>query len=63
MYDSSKIFDFKFTFPTLDEVIQTVKHFNKTTLGLRNPDKGLAGILLEIKDTHVFINTKHLVSQ
>ena len=40
------VFDYKFTFPTLSEVIEMVINFNKLHQGKRNPDGRLAGILI-----------------
>lgn len=48
------IFDFKFTFPLLSEVIEMVISFNKLHQGKRNPDGRLAGILIEAKDSQMY---------
>jgi len=48
------IFDFKFTFPLLSEVIEMVIDFNKQHKGKRNPDGRLAGILIEAKDSQMY---------
>ena len=50
------IFDFKFTFPTLDEVIEMVIKFNQQHKGKRNPDGRLGGILIEAKDSQMYRN-------
>ena len=47
-------FDFKFTFPTLDDVIEMVIAFNQQHKGKRNPDGRLAGILIEAKDSQMY---------
>lgn len=49
-----KIFDFLFTFPTLDEVIKMVIDFNTEHKGARNPDGRLVGILIEAKDSQMY---------
>ena len=48
------IFDFKFTFPLLSDVIDMVIAFNKQHQGKRNPDGRLAGILIEAKDSQMY---------
>lgn len=48
------IFDYKFTFPLLSEVIEMVVAFNKQHAGKRNPDGRLAGILIEAKDSQMY---------
>lgn len=48
------IFDFKFTFPTLDDVVKMVINFNEKHKGKRNPDGRLAGILIEAKDSQMY---------
>lgn len=48
------VFDFKFTFPTLDEVIEMVIKFNQQHKGKRNPDGRLGGILIEAKDSQMY---------
>ncbi len=48
------IFDYKFTFPTLDDVVKMVIEFNKQHKGSRNPDGRLAGILIEAKDSQMY---------
>ena len=48
------IFDYKFTFPLLSEVIEMVIAFNKQHGGKRNPDGRLAGILIEAKDSQMY---------
>jgi glycerophosphoryl diester phosphodiesterase len=48
------IFDFKFTFPLLSEVIEMVIAFNRQHQGKRNPDGRLAGILIEAKDSQMY---------
>lgn len=50
------MFDFKFTFPTLDEVIEMVIKFNQLHKGKRNPDGRLGGILIEAKDSQMYRN-------
>lgn len=50
------VFDFKFTFPTLDEVIEMVIKFNQLHKGKRNPDGRLGGILIEAKDSQMYRN-------
>lgn len=40
------VFDYKFTFPLLEDVIEMVVSFNKLHKGNRNPDGRLAGILI-----------------
>ena len=50
----NSIFDFKFTFPTLDDVINLVLDFNERHQGARNPDGRLAGILIEAKDSQMY---------
>ena len=49
-----KVFDYKFTFPLLSEVIQMVIKFNLEHKGARNPDGRLAGILIEAKDSQMY---------
>lgn len=49
-----KIFDYKFTFPLLSEVIEMVIAFNEQHKGKRNPDGRLAGILIEAKDSQMY---------
>ena len=46
----NEIFDYEFTFPTLDDVIEMVINFNKIHEGKRNPDGRLGGILIEAKN-------------
>jgi glycerophosphoryl diester phosphodiesterase len=48
------IFDLKFTFPLLSDVIEMVIAFNKLHKGKRNPDGRLAGILIEAKDSQMY---------
>lgn len=48
------IFDWKFTFPTLEQVIQMVIKFNEQHKGKRNPDGRLTGILIEAKDSQMY---------
>lgn len=48
------IFDYKFTFPLLSDVIEMVIKFNKQHQGKRNPDGRLAGILIEAKDSQMY---------
>lgn len=48
------IFDYKFTFPLLSDVIDMVIDFNKQHKGKRNPDGRLAGILIEAKDSQMY---------
>ena len=48
------IFNFKFTFPTLEEVLKMVIDFNKEHQGARNPDGRLGGILIEAKDSQMY---------
>ncbi len=48
------IFDYKFTFPTLDEVITMCLKFNEQHKGKRNPDGRLGGILIEAKDSQMY---------
>ena len=50
------VFDFRLTFPTLDEVIEMVIQFNKQHNGKRNPDGRLGGILIEAKDSQMYRN-------
>lgn len=48
------IFDYKFTFPLLDDVISMCIEFNKLHKGKRNPDGRLGGILIEAKDSQMY---------
>ena len=48
------IFDFKFTFPLLDDVVEMCIKFNKQHKGKRNPDGRLGGILIEAKDSQMY---------
>jgi hypothetical protein len=48
------IFDYKFTFPLLSDVIEMVIAFNKQHQGKRNPDGRLGGILIEAKDSQMY---------
>ena len=48
------IFDYKFTFPLLSDVIEMVIKFNKLHQGKRNPDGRLGGILIEAKDSQMY---------
>lgn len=48
------IFDYLFTFPTLNEVIELVVAFNAKHKGARNPDQRLVGILIEAKDSQMY---------
>ena len=48
------IFDYKFTFPLLSDVIEMVIAFNKLHEGRRNPDGRLGGILIEAKDSQMY---------
>lgn len=48
------IFDYKFTFPTLDDVIEMAINFNKIHQGSRNPDGRLGGILIEAKNGQMY---------
>lgn len=41
-----ELFDYKFTFPTLDDVVKMVIQFNRQHNGTRNPDRRLGGILI-----------------
>ena len=49
-----KIFDYLWTFPTLNEVIEMVIAFNVQHKGARNPDGRLVGILIEAKDSQMY---------
>lgn len=40
------IFDYQFTFPTLDEVVDMCIQFNAQHKGRRNPDGRLGGVLI-----------------
>lgn len=48
------MFDYLWTFPTLDDVIKLVVNFNVQHKGSRNPDHRLAGILIEAKDSQMY---------
>ena len=48
------IFDFKFGFPTLEQVIQLCIDFNQQHKGARNPNNRLAGMLIEAKNPEMF---------
>lgn len=48
------VFDYKFTFPVLDDVVEMVINFNQLHQGKRNPDGRLAGILIEAKDSQMY---------
>jgi hypothetical protein len=48
--------DWHFGFPTLDEVIDLVKGFNKLHKGRKNADGRIGGILIEAKDGDMYRN-------
>jgi glycerophosphoryl diester phosphodiesterase len=48
------VFDYKFTFPLLDDVVEMVINFNIQHQGRRNPDGRLGGILIEAKDSQMY---------
>lgn len=52
--DRISVFDYKFTFPLLDDVVEMVINFNKLHQGKRNPDGRLSGILIEAKDSQMY---------
>lgn len=48
------VFDYQFTFPTLDEVVEMCIRFNTQHNGTRNPDRRLGGVLIEAKDSQMY---------
>jgi hypothetical protein len=50
------IFDYKFTFQLLGDVVDMCIKFNELHKGKRNPDGRLGGILIEAKDSQMYRN-------